>query len=183
MDHGLLFGAITYVLLMPWFLQANRKWSGLLAEDDPRLAYDPVREPVTWIRGGGYRVTRWLSQLFVHDARSAVELWRVRTINRFIVWVGVTTFAFLAVTPIVELITTFIRLSVERYSSGFGILSVAVFGFMLALYAARLGRAFVAFGNGQRVTAIELAVASGGIVAVLVGMAIWPNLDLSKPPR
>lgn len=115
------------------------------------------------------------------DERAAVEYWRVRTVNRFIVWVGLSAFALLAGGGLVGHIATFARVSIERYGGGFGILSLAVFGFILVYYAAQVGRTLFDYGNGRRPTGIELAVAVGGVTAALIGMAIMPNLDLTKP--
>lgn len=180
-ELSLVVGGVTFVAVGLWYLRANRNWTRLLSADDPRLVYDPVRNPVGWAAGGPYRVRTWLVRLRVRDERPAVEFWRVRTLNRFVVWIGLFTFAFLAGDALVRHIATFARASIERYGSGFGILSIAVVGFILVYYSAQLGRTLFDFGNGRRPTSIELAVAVGGITAALIGMAIMPYLDLSKP--
>jgi hypothetical protein len=177
---ALLIGGLTFALLGLWYGRANRTWTRLLAADDPRLAYDPVRDPAGWARGGRYRVATWLANLRGRDERAAVEQWRVRTLNRFVVWISLSAVAFLVGGPIVGLILTFVRTAIQRYGAGFGLLSVVVLGFIFVYYSAQLGRTLIAFGNGRRPSAFELAVPLGGIVAVLIAMAILPNLDLSK---
>lgn len=178
---GLAIGGVTFALVGVWYLQANLTWARLLEVDDPRLAYDPVRDPVGWARGGAYRIRTWLARLRVRDDRTEVEQWRVRTLNRFVVWMVLSTVALFVGDAIAGQIVTFVRASFERYGPGFGTLSVIVIGSILAYYSAYLGRALIAFGNGRRPGAIELAVSIGGIVAALIGMAIFPNLDTSKP--
>lgn len=181
MELTLLLTGLTFVIVGLWYLRANRNWTRLLAADDPRLAYDPIRDPVGWAVGGPYRVRTWLARLRVRDERAAVERWRVRSVNRFVVCIGLSASAFVAGGALVGHIATFARASIERYGSGFGILLVAVAGFVLVYYAAQLGRTLVDYGNGRRPTGIELAVTVAGITAALIGMAIMPNLDLSKP--
>lgn len=181
MGLTLLVTGLTFLVVGAWYLRANRTWTRLLAAEDPRLAYDPVRDPLGWARGGTYRVSTWLTRLRVPDGTPEVERWRVRTLNRLAVCIGACAFAFIAGGTLVGHTATFAQASVERYGSGFGILLDAVAGFVLFYYTAQLGRSLFEFGNGRRPAGIELAVAVAGISAVLIGMAIMPSLDLSKP--
>ena len=92
-----------------------------------------------------------------------------------------SAFALFAAHSLVDHIATFILASIARYGSEFGVLLIIVFGGMLAYYAAQLGRTLFEFGSGRRPTLLELAVAFGGIAAALIGMAVMPYLNLSKP--
>ena len=92
-----------------------------------------------------------------------------------------SAFALFAAHSLVNHIATFTLASIARYGSEFGVLLIIVFGEMLAYYAAQLGRTLFEFGSGRRPTLLELAVAFGGIAAALIGMAVMPYLNLSKP--
>jgi hypothetical protein len=178
---ALVIGAITFVVIGAWSLRANRAWSQLLAAQDERLAYDPIRDPIGWARGGRYRVTTWLTRLRRPDANPTIEVWRIRTANRFVVWVALTALAFILGGALATHVTNFVRSSIDRYGSGFGLLAGGVLLFVLGYYAVQLGRSLAAFGDGRRPTLMELVVAVGGITAALIAMAVLPNLDLSKP--
>lgn len=180
-DLSPVVGGVTFVAVGLWYVRANRSWTRLLRSGNPGLVYDPIRDPVGWVTGGPYRVRTWLARLRVRDESPAVEYWRVRTVNRFVVWIGLFTFAFLAGDTFVRHVATFARASIERYGSGFGILSIVVFGGMLSIYSVRLGRALFEYGNGRRPTGLGLVLAVGGIALTLVGMAFMPYLDTSKP--
>ena len=82
--------AVTSFAPGAWFMRANRVWITMLRAEDPRLAYDPVRDPVSSVAGSRFRVSMWLTRLRSTDARPDIECWRVRTINRFAVWVCLT---------------------------------------------------------------------------------------------
>ena len=180
-ELSIIVGGLVFVLVGIWCVQANRNWTRLLAAEDPRLAYDPVRDPAGWVRGAGYRARTWLARLRVRDERPAVEYWRVRTVHRFVVWVGLSMLAFLVGGATIAHVAAFAEASIERYGFTFGILSVGIFGFILAYYLGQIGRTLVEFGNGRRPSMTELAVGLGGIIAALIAMAVMPHLDLSKP--
>lgn len=169
-----------FVVVGAWYMRANGKWIRLLAVDDPKLAYDPARDPIGWATGGPYRVRTWLAHLRRHDERPAVEYWRIRTINRFEVWIGLSMLAFLGGDWVVRHIASFAQAMVGRFGSDFGTVGIVAFGGMLSIYSVYLGRSVVEYGNGRRPAALELAFGVVGTTITLIGMAIMPNLDLSK---
>jgi hypothetical protein len=180
-DLSLLVGGLTFLVVGFWYLQANRRWIALLSADDPRLANDAIRDPVGWAFGGGYRVRTWLSRLRVPDEKPEVEYWRVRTVNRFVVAISLSTVSLLAGGALARYIAISAQALFDRYDTGFAALSGVVLALMFLFYTGQLGRTLHDFGNGRRPTWIELAVALGGIAMTLVAMAVMPNLDLSKP--
>lgn len=181
MELSLLVGGLTFVIVGFWYLEANRRWTALLRADDPTLAYDPMRDPLGWAVRGPYRVRTLLAHLRVPDERPEVEYWRVRTVNRFVVWIGLFTIAILVGGAFVRYTATSARDLLERYDTGFAVLSGIVLGLMFLYYAGHLGRTLYDYGNGRRPTWIELMLPVGGIVITLVAMAIVPTFDLSKP--
>jgi hypothetical protein len=180
-EISLLVAAVAFAVVGSWYLQANRRWTALLSAEDPGLLSDAVRDPAGWALGSGYRVSTLLSRLRVPDERPEVEFWRVRTINRFVVWISLLIVSILAGGAFVRYVATSARALQDRYDTGFAVLSGVVLALMFLYYAGHLGRTLYDFGNGRRPTSIELVVAIGGVVLTLIAMAVMPSLDLSKP--
>jgi hypothetical protein len=175
--------AVTVVILAAigsWFYVANRRWIAMLRDSDHRLASDPFRDPGQWAKTAQWRVGELLNRLGTEDPNPQVEFWRVRTRNRFILWVTIGLPVFLLGTLVVESLRAFVLKSVQRYSDGFGLALVAVGFAMFLYYAAYLGRVLIRYGNGENVRLRQVLFPLAGLVASLVFMAIMPTLDLRK---
>ena len=163
-----------------WYIGANRRWVQLLVAEDPRLRYDDTRDPIGWAIGSPYRLATWVRRLRAPDGRADVELWRVRMLRRFLVWIILSLAAFIIGDLPARLLISDVDTMLRRFGTEFGLLFAIVGIGVGAYYAWWAVRALWDFGNGYSLRPVALALGLLGAVVALAVLTIVPGLDFRK---
>ena len=177
----LIQAVVVFLSAGAWFWLANRRWILLLRSTDHRLASDALVDPRSWVATAPWRIRTILRHLRTSDADPEIESWRVRTLNRFRVWVVAAVIAITIGPWLLDGLRSTVEASLRRYSDGFGILLVVVGAGMVSYYAVRMFTAVVRWGNAEHVHAREVFLPAAGLLITLAVLAIMPSLDLRKP--
>lgn len=161
-----------FVAMGSWFLQANRRWIELLEAGRLDLSTDPARHPRDWALGAPSRLRALMEYLLRPDPDPEVERWRIRTINRGVVWFTAVLVVLLISRPVIRLVMDAARRLAAQSGPVFLLGLLAVVSFMIGYYLFVLGREARAFGDGQPVSRTAIVVGCVGLAVTFVGL-LW----------